>query len=139
MSRRGGQGGFTLVEAIVAMVILSLAVPPLLWSIKEGERKSVMPARAAAARLLVAEKIEDVLADRHSSTRGYGYVVNGNYPAESPVAGFAGFTRTVTVTETNAALAPTSGGGYKQVVVAVTTSDGSTSQTWTSTVVVTQY
>ena len=71
------------------------------------------------ARWLAAEKLEDVIADRHSTTRGYSFLSNSNYPAESPITGFAGFSRSVSVSETGVSLTG-AGTGYKTVSVTVT-------------------
>lgn len=76
------------------------------------------------ARWLASEKLEDILADRHSTTRGYNYVVAGNYPAEPTVAGFASFARSVSIVETDHTLVNV-GIGYKIVTVRVEWSDGS--------------
>ncbi|MBY0111901.1 MAG: prepilin-type N-terminal cleavage/methylation domain-containing protein [Phycisphaerales bacterium] len=110
--------GFTLIEAIAAIVVLAVAVPPMLWSIQDSQVSRVAPILASRARWLATEKLEDIIADRHSTTRGYGYVVAANYPAEPSVAGMAGFSRSVSITETGAAMA-SGGTGYKLVTVTV--------------------
>src|SRR5215468_5576988 len=119
MQRRSG---FTLVETVAAVIILAIAIPPMLWSIRQAQIQRVNPMMVSKARWLATEKLEDIVADRNSSTRGYGYVIAGNYPAENPVAGYTGFTRTVTITETAADLV-TVGTGYKKVTVTVTWTD----------------
>src|ERR1043165_5168889 len=92
--------GFTLIESIAAIIILTIAVPPLLWAIRQGHFQRVNPMMASKARWLATEKLEDIIADRHSTTRGYTYLTVGNYSTESPVSGFTGFTRSVSFTET---------------------------------------
>ena len=111
--------GFTLIEAIIAIVVLSLAIPPMLWAMRDATWKRADPVLVSRARWLAAEKLEDVLADRHSATRGYAYVVAANYPVEAAVTGFTGFSRSVAITEGNATLVPGSGAGYKTVSVSV--------------------
>ena len=131
--------GFTIVEAIAAIVVLAIAVPPTMWAIREAHVQRVNPRMASTARWLAVEKLEDAIADRHSITRGYGFVINDNYAAENPVTGFTGFTRSVTVTETGADLM-TAGTGYKRVAVTVSWTDAtSTSRSLTLTTVVTDY
>jgi hypothetical protein len=49
-------------------------------------------------------------------------VTPSNYPAESPVDGFPGFSRTVAIEETGASLAG-AGAGFKVVSVSVTWTD----------------
>lgn len=113
---RAADKGFTLIEAIAAVVILGLAIPPMLWAVQEAEIHRVTPLMYTTARWLAAEKIEDVIADRFSPTRGYNYVVAANYPAEAAVAGFPAYRRTVTIAETGSDLV-TPGTGYKTVTV----------------------
>jgi prepilin-type N-terminal cleavage/methylation domain-containing protein len=114
--------GFTLIESIAAIVILAIAVPPMMWAIKEGHTQRVNPMMASKARWLATEKLETILADRHSTTRGYGYLVSNNYAMENPVTGNPGFARTVSFNETGADLV-TPGAGYKRVTVTVTWTD----------------
>jgi prepilin-type N-terminal cleavage/methylation domain-containing protein len=114
--------GFTLIEAAAAIVILSIAIPPMLWSVRQSHIQRVNPMMASKARWLATEKLEDIIADRHSSTRGYTYLINGNYPAETPVSGFTGFSRSVAFTETTANLV-SAGTGYKRATVTVSWTD----------------
>lgn len=111
-------GAFSLIEAIIAIVILSVAVPAMFWAVRDAAERRAEPVMLNRARWLAAEKIEDVLADRANPSRGYAYVVAANYPAESPVAGFAGFARQVTVAERGPDLVG-AGTGYKVVTVRV--------------------
>lgn len=115
--------GFTLTESVIAVVILGIAVPSMMWSIRQEHRARVSPLMASKARWLATEKLEDIIADRHSATRGYAYVVAGNYAAESSISGFPGFTRSVAIAETGADLV-SAGTGYKKVTVTVGYTDG---------------
>ncbi|MCZ6542471.1 MAG: type II secretion system protein, partial [Planctomycetota bacterium] len=65
--------GFTLLETIAAVVILALAIPPMLWAVREAHIQRVNPMLASKARWLATEKLEDIIADRHSTTRGWAY------------------------------------------------------------------
>lgn len=109
---------FSLIEAVIAIVILSVAVPAMFWAVRDAAERRAEPVMLNRARWLAAEKIEDILADRANAGRGYGYVVAANYPAESPVTGFAGFSRQVHVSERGADLT-SAGTGYKVVTVRV--------------------
>jgi type II secretory pathway pseudopilin PulG len=113
---------FTLVEAITALVLLSIALPTMLWAIRDSVRRRADPILLSRARWLASEKLEDLIADAHSPSRGYSYVVNANYSAESPVSGFTGMNRSVSVVET----APkfVAGTGWKTCTVTVTYTDG---------------
>ena len=121
--RRARWRGFTLIEAVAVIVILSIAFPPILWSMRRAHQARVTPARFAVARWLAAERLEDVIADRGSATRGYTYLTTSNYAAEASISGFPGFSRTVAFTETGPDLT-TAGTGYKRVTVTVTFTDG---------------
>lgn len=111
--------GFTLIEAIVAMVILSVAMPAMFMALSDAQKRRAGPVLDSRARWLAAEKLEDLIADRHSATRGYVYVDSANYAAEPSITGFTGYSRSVSVTETGATLSG-AGVGYKTVTVTVT-------------------
>jgi prepilin-type N-terminal cleavage/methylation domain-containing protein len=113
---------FTLIEAIAAIVILSVAMPGMFWALRDATVRRYDPVQMAKARWLAQEKLEDIVADRHSTSRGYSYVLTAAYAAEKPVSGFAGFTRSVAVSETGANFAV--GTGWKTVTVTVTYNDG---------------
>jgi prepilin-type N-terminal cleavage/methylation domain-containing protein len=117
--------GFTLIETVAAIIILAVAIPPMLWTVREAHHQRANPMLASKARWLAVEKLEDIIADRHSTgARGYSWLITGNYPAETPVTGFTGFDRTVTFLETDATLVtPTPGGGYMNVTVTVSWTD----------------
>ena len=133
--------GFTIMETVAAIVMLSIAVPPMVNALNEGHTQRVNPVLASTARWLAVEKLEDVIADRHSTTRGWSYLVPGNYGAESPVTGFTGFDRTVTLTEYQADLTTAdTDGGYMVVDVAVSWTDATaTARTLTVSTVLTEY
>lgn len=137
---RRGAHGFTLIEGIVAIVVLAVAVPGLFWSIRDAQNRRVDPIQTSKARWLATERLEDIIADRHSSTRGYSYLVNGNYSTENPVSGFTGFTRSVAITESGANLVAGSGTGYKKATVTVSFTDGrGTSRSVSIATVLTDY
>lgn len=117
------RSGFTLIETVAAVVILAIGIAPMLWAVQEAQVQRVNPLQASRARWLATEKLEDVIADRHSGTRGYTYLINGNYPTQNPVSGFPGFTRSVSITETAADLS-SAGTGYKTAEVTVAWIDG---------------
>lgn len=118
------RAGLTLIEAIAAIVVLTVAVPSMLWAIRDSTRRRVDPVLLNRARWLACERMEDILADRHSPARGYSYLIGANYPAESPVSGFSGMSRSVSITETGPPPSFAAGTGFKTVTVNVTFSDG---------------
>ncbi len=109
---------FSLVDTIVAIVVLALVVPGTVTAIGDASVQRASGIAVSRARWLATEKLEDIIADRASGTRGYTYVVAANYAAEPTVAGFPGFTRSVAITETGASLSG-AGTGYKRVMVTV--------------------
>lgn len=122
-STRRRRRAFTLIEAIVAIVVLTVAVPPMLWSLRDAHARRVDPVLASRARFLCMERLDEIMADRHSLTRGYTYIAGANYPAEPSLSGFPGCARSVQISETGANLS-TSGTGYKTVTVTVAYVDG---------------
>ena len=60
--------GFTLIETIAAIVILAIALPPMLFAIRDAHVQRVNPVLVSQARWLATEKLEDILADRHSAS-----------------------------------------------------------------------
>jgi prepilin-type N-terminal cleavage/methylation domain-containing protein len=131
--------GFTLIEAIAAMVILVTAVPPMLWAIRDAQLKQVGPVMLSRARCLATEKLEEIIADRHSTTRGYAWIQTGRYAAESTVSGYAGFSRSVSIVEAGASLSG-AGTGYKTITVTISWTDGTgTPRSLAVSTVVTDY
>lgn len=136
---RTSRRGFSLVETIAAVVILAIAVPTLMATLRAAHRQRVTPHHASVARWLAEARLEQVIADRHAEERGWDWIVDGNYPDESGADGRGGFDRTTSIVETGADLA-TPGAGYKRVTVAVTFMDGGGStRTLTVATVVTEY
>jgi prepilin-type N-terminal cleavage/methylation domain-containing protein len=137
--------GFTLIETVAAILILAVAVPPMLWAVSQAQQKRANPMLASKARWLAIEKLEDVIADRHSTSgnRGWDYLTAANYPNENAgtISGFPQFSRTVTLQETQADLAtPDTDGGYMNVTVTVTwTNADGDSQSLSISTVLTEY
>jgi prepilin-type N-terminal cleavage/methylation domain-containing protein len=130
---------FTLIETIAAIVILSIAVPAMLWSLREAHAQRVNPVMASTARWLAVEKIEDIIADRHSTTRGWDYLIGANYPSEIPISGFTGYLRMVQFSETAVDLV-SAGTGYMKVTVVIGWVDGhGDAQIFSLSTVLTEY
>ncbi len=115
------QRGLTLIEGLIAIVVLSVAMPPMIVAISNAGVRRASQALALRARWLAAERLETVLADRHSAARGWSFITTSNYPAESSIAGFAGFSRTTTISDRGPGLG--AGTGYRLVSVSVTFAD----------------
>ncbi len=54
--------GFTLIEAIIAIVVLSIAMPAMLWALRESTAERVDPVMVTRARWLAAERLETLTA-----------------------------------------------------------------------------
>lgn len=119
--------GFSLIETIAALVVLTVAIPPMLWAVREAQIQRINPMLASKARWLAAGKLEDIVADRHSESgdRGWDYLDESNYPDESKgdIVDNPQFSRTVALTETGVDL-QTAGTGYMNVTVTVGWDDG---------------
>ena len=117
--------GTTIIELVMAIVILGVGLPPLMMAFAESARQSIEPVNATIASFLATERMENVIARRYKNSAGYDAVTAANFPAEIPVAGFTGFNRTVTFAELDSALnasgAPL---GYRLVTVTVTWNGG---------------
>lgn len=136
---RAPRRAFTLIEAIAAMVILSVALPPMLWAVRDASLRRVGPVQVSRARFLATERLEEVIADRHSPSRGYAWVATARYAAEAEVDGFPGFARSTRVMETGAGLSG-AGTGYKTAIVTVTWTDaGGVERSLEVSTVVTDY
>jgi hypothetical protein len=115
---------FTLVELLGAVLLLGVALPPLMIAIRDGTVRQAAQNQRVVARWLAQGKLEEIIADRHSTAvgRGYANVLTATYTAENPVSGFSGFSRSVTVAERNHTLSA-AGTGYKLVTVTVSWMD----------------
>jgi prepilin-type N-terminal cleavage/methylation domain-containing protein len=125
---RARPSGFTLIETVAAIVILAVAIPPMMWAVSQAHHQRANPMLASKARWLAVEKLEDIIADRHSSTRGWSHLEDPatNYPNENPgdITGYPQFGRAVTEEEYDADLTTVNEeGGYKVYTVTVTWTD----------------
>jgi Tfp pilus assembly protein PilV len=119
----------TIIEVVTAMVILSIALPALVMAFAESSRQTIFPSNAAVGSFLAIEKMEEIIARRYRGTDGYSAITTANFPAESPVSGFAIFNRNVAVSYVTSSLAASgTDQGYKKVIVTVTWNGGSQTQ-----------
>ena len=123
--------GFSLIETIIVIVIIGIAAIGVLSVFITGMRGAADPLITIQVIELAQEKMDIVIGDRQNTARGYSYATTpANYPAESPVSGFASFNRSVaiacvTIADFNAAgsaPAPSCVGvtNYARVTVTVT-------------------
>ena len=122
------RAGYTLIEIVITVVLAGLALPPLLNVFAQASLQSARPDLHTTAMNLARERMETLAADKFNPSRGYAYLVAGNYPAESPVGGFL-FSRSVAFTDVAASDLSTvqAGSGYRKAVVTVTWEGGAAS------------
>ncbi|MFC1855442.1 prepilin-type N-terminal cleavage/methylation domain-containing protein [Thermodesulfobacteriota bacterium] len=127
--KSSAKNGFTLIETILVIIVLAISSYGVLSVFINGLKESASPLQGVQAIELAKEKLEIIIADKHDTSKGYAYIVSGNYPAETPVSGFSEFNRSVTLQEIDALdLATASpGSGYLKVTVTVSWSSGSIS------------
>ena len=91
---KNNQDGFTLIEIIITLAVLSIAVVGLLSVFATAITGSGNPVVLNQAIALAQEKMDTITGDRMNSARGFAYIIPGNYPADIPVTGF---NRSVTI------------------------------------------
>jgi Tfp pilus assembly protein PilV len=89
------EAGFTLIEIVLIIVIAAIAILPLSMLFANTSIRSGDARNATIAAQLAQAKMEELTADKNSPARGFGYLVAGNYPAETPVTAFTGYNRSV--------------------------------------------
>ena len=87
--------GFTLPEVVLILVIAAVAVLPLGMLFANSSIRSSEARNATVMAQLAQAKMEEIAADKSSSSRGFSYLIAANYPAENPVAAFSGHSRSV--------------------------------------------
>jgi len=92
---RAHEDGFTLPEVVLILVIAAVAVLPLGMLFANSSIRSSEAHNATVMAQLAQAKMEELAADKNSPSRGFSYLVAGNYPAESPVSAFPGYSRSV--------------------------------------------
>ena len=133
-TRSPNSKGFTLIETIITLVVLSIATVGVLSVFTVGIKGSTNPLVAEQAVQLAQERMDTVIGDRMNApptgARGFAWIVPGNYNAPPGVAvpGFSGFTRSESIYCVTAADlitsigAPGGGGcasGYTHITVTV--------------------
>lgn len=114
--------GLTLVEVIVALVVLALAVPPLLLQVAGGiERQNRSDVQQNLARL-ASDRLWEIFTAHANPDAGYDEIDAASYPDETAPAGLTGYARSTTIREvapTNYST-PLTGSGIKRFRIVVT-------------------
>ena len=92
----------SLVEVVIAMVILAIAVPPLMFQMAAGVQQQETVLIQQNLTQLASERMWQIYADHADPTRGYAYIVDASYPPESAPLTLAGYTRQTTILEVSA-------------------------------------
>jgi len=110
----------SIIEVVLALMILSVGLPPLMVCFAEASIQSVRPAQATIAAFLAQERMEEIIARRYRKTDGYGALTTSEFPPEAVVAGYPGFSRSVAIRYATADLGTSASDvGYKVVRVTV--------------------
>ena len=123
--KRATRTALSLVEVVVAMVVLGLAIPPLVIQIGASARARVVTTSEQNAAQLASDRLGEIFADQVNPTRGYAYVQTSAYPVETAPCGFTGYTRTTEVREVSATdfVSPLANSGIKRIRVTVAAPD----------------
>ncbi|MFZ3065836.1 MAG: prepilin-type N-terminal cleavage/methylation domain-containing protein [Nitrospirota bacterium] len=90
--------GFSLIETIIVIVIIGIAAIGVLSVFITGMKGAADPLITIQVIELAQEKMDIVIGDRQNTARGYSYATTpANYPAESPISGFANFNRSIAI------------------------------------------
>lgn len=120
--------GFSLIEAILTLVLVSGGILGILHLFEQNVRSANFMEQTASAAFLAQERLEQIVQDKEY--QGFDTIISANYPASEDLTaqGFGGFTRTVSILEVNAndltSPAPPPGSGYKRITVTVSVTGG---------------
>ena len=113
---RSLQGGFTLLEMIMVMVIIALASVPILGQFTQAGSTLLLDEEIQTAAQLAQARAETVLADRRAN--GYVAIATGTVN-ETLTGNFAGYTRSTTVNQPPVGSGCAVGATCKEVIVSV--------------------
>lgn len=118
------EGGFTLIETILVIVLLGAGMATILSVLAQGSRDVGLNSDTQVAARLLQEQIEEIVTNRRNPSNGARFGFAGinttTYPpGPQPVLNFAAFNRQVLITSTGAGGCPAAG-RCRQVEVRVT-------------------
>ena len=111
----------SLIEVVLAIIILGLAVPPLMIQLNTAVTAQVSATVQMTSAQLVSERLGEIQAACTDTSRGYATIDATNYPTESNAAGIIGYTRQTKIREVSTADYTTAapGSGVKRIRVTV--------------------
>jgi len=122
MRRVSGEAGFTLVEAILSLVVLGIALVPLINLFAEGAERNKLPYEVVASSL-AASKMEELIANR--ATQGWtSFTASPTAYQDVDVTNFPGYQWKVEVVKVqqsdfNSVLGAGANTRYKRITVFV--------------------
>ena len=125
-----GKKGFTFIEAILTLLILSGGVVGVMTLYQKNIERADEMEQTLIATTLAQEKLEQIMQDKKYKT--YAYIIQSNYPVTEVLTaeGYPDYTRTVTISEVSPSnlSSPPQGNesGYTKVTVAVQVAGGPT-------------
>lgn len=87
--------GYSLIELIIVIVILSIAIPMLVYMLGNLAAQSIASEKRTTATFLCQEKIEEIIADRWNPNIGFDNIPVGSFSESIP--GFPDFSRSVSI------------------------------------------
>lgn len=131
--------GFTLVEVVLSIVIISIGLFGIMYLFDNVTRGALEADLNTTAIYLSRERMERMMADKVYN--GYNYITSANYPASEAVSvGGYNYTRTLTINEVSkvdlSTLLPNS--GFKRIDISISWGAGG-NQTITESTIVTNY
>lgn len=117
--------GFTLIELIVVLVVLTVGLMTLLLAMRVANVQNATSHFIAVADRLASGKMELIFWVRDDAN--FNVVRNENFPPEDPVSGFSNYKREVDIFYVELSDLNTSAGtdtGYKRVKVTVSSKVG---------------
>lgn len=130
-----GESGFSLIEVIVTLVVLSIAAVGVITVFVTGSPGTAEPLILSQAVRLAQEKMDIISGDRREPGRGFSYISRApvdHYPDEAVTLGGHAYSRTVSVVcvdavDLNASPGPGCPQSYKRVAVTVSWNAGADS------------
>jgi Tfp pilus assembly protein PilV len=138
MKKRTSQSGFTLVEAILATLVVSFGLVGFLITFSEAARFAVDSEYVISASHIANDQLEEIMSKKVGL--GYDEIASENFPAlETVTLGNRQYTKSVGIYEVDPVdlITASPGSGYKKIDVSITW--GNPMQTVSYSAIVAEY
>lgn len=127
--------GFTLLELLLAMVIMAVGMLGIMALFQNASRGALQADLNGEAIVLAREKLEEIIMDKIRD--GYDALDGSSYPQETFTGDFSPFVRSTSIEEVAEGdlSTPQAGSGYKRVEVTVSWGSGPSTSISVPTVV----